>query len=49
MIKEIRFTLSTFVEAELVHEGRDANVADRLTKSFIYSSLGIAWKARVVS
>jgi hypothetical protein len=41
MIKEIRFILSTFVEAELVHKGRDANVdADRLTKSSTYSSLG---------
>jgi hypothetical protein len=36
-----RFTLSTFMEAKLVHEGRDANVdADRLAKSSIYSSLG---------
>jgi hypothetical protein len=41
VIKEIRFTLSTFVEAKLVHEGRDANVdADRLAKSSTYSSPG---------
>jgi hypothetical protein len=41
VIKEIRFTLSTFVEAELVHKGGDANVdADRLAKSSTYSSLG---------
>jgi hypothetical protein len=41
MIKEIRFTLSTFVEPKLVHEGRDANIdADRLAKSSAYSSLG---------
>jgi hypothetical protein len=41
MIKEIRFTLTTIVEAELVHEGKDANVdADQLAKSSIYNSLG---------
>jgi ribonuclease HI len=54
VIKEIMFTLSTFVEVELVHEGRDANVdADQLAKSSTYSSLGrpcnflIRWKAFV--
>jgi hypothetical protein len=41
VIKEIKYTMSTFVEAELVHEGGDVNVdADRLAKSSIYCSLG---------